>query len=151
MCDACHEAEIEFQNIKREYTAINSLTASSGATANLACEHAFRGLWFHATGEQFPYNKVLPHHKTEMHLRQIGVYEYYSSDTQIFLSKMTGYAFEEARYTETQQYKDHVKANSISRGYYIVHGTERFIVETRSLINDNRVLCMIIDYNKKLK
>jgi len=150
MCIWCHETATAVESVKREYTAINSLTVGGGGIASLACEHALRSLWYHSTGETFPHEKILPHHKTGNHIKKIGIDNYLSKKSQIFILKMDGYAFEEAQYPNTQAYKDHTKPISSGRAKDILNGIEVFLNDIKEMTNNPEVRSKIIEFKNKL-
>lgn len=151
MHDPFHEAKEALDVAKREYTSVGSLSVMAAYSVNQACENSVRAIWEKAIGCPFPHNDFRPFHKPEVHVQQIGLHSYYSSETQKFLAKLTGYALNNARYENTQAYLDYIKPEVVKRGSYLIEGTERFISETEQLSTDPNVLKVIQDYEKTLK
>src|SRR5438874_12120013 len=127
MKDPFHEARVAFDSAERTFIAVNSLSVMDAYATNQACENSVRALWQIATGRPFPYDRFKPFHKPASYVRQIGLEQYYSDPSKEFLAKLEGYALDEARYENTQAYKDYTKPTAVHRGKELIEGTEQFI------------------------
>jgi len=140
--DPLHEAKESLATVKREYTAVSSLNASTAFTATVACESAIASLFKKATGDEFPYQRF-PRHKPGHWAAKLGISSYYTSNSQEFLNKIDGYSLDKARYEGTTAFKQHTRLEAMSRGQELVSGIENLINETESLLFNEEALELI--------
>ena len=150
MNDPFHEAKEAFNTGYKYYTSVGSLNAMAAYSMNQACENAVRALWIIATGEPFPYAKFKPLHKPAKYVEHFGLHPLYSTETRLFLSKLTGFALDDVRYEESQAFRNHTKEISGNRAKEIVVGTEKFLRETEKLSSDHSALELIVNYRSKI-
>jgi len=148
MKDPFHEAKVALNGAKRAFMEVNSLSVMDAYATNQACENSVRTIWQIATGEPFPHDQFKPFHRPASYIRRIGLEKYYSNRSKVFLAKLDGYALDEARYENTQAYKDHTKPTAGYRGSELIKGTERFIEETEQLATKEEVLQTIQDFHR---
>lgn len=146
-----HESEEIINMCKREWTSVSSLNVMAGNSLNHACETAIRDLWEIATKETFPKEEFKPFHKPLSYLKKIGIFENYSENSQSFLEKLNGYALDEARYSETQAYKDYTNPKSKNKGIELINETDNFVNETINLSTNEEILDKIKEFNSKRK
>jgi hypothetical protein len=143
MTDPFHEAKEALDLSKREYTSVGSLSGVAAYSINQACENSIRTLWEIATGDQFPHDKFTPFHKPTAYVRRMGLFSYYSSETQSFLNMIEGLALDGVRYENTQAYKDYTNPKNKTKGKALINGTENFINETIELSRNPDVLNLV--------
>jgi len=138
-----HEAKEALNLARREYTSVGSLNVMAANAANQACENSLRSLYEVATGLTFPYEDFKPFHKVERIADRLGIKEYYSNESRLFLKQLTGYALDETRFEETQAYVDHTKTSAENRAKDILAGTERFVEESEQISKNEEILDVI--------
>jgi hypothetical protein len=85
MRDPFHEPKQALDALRRETTAVNSLSAAVVPAALTACEQTVMVLYASATGQPFPYqSKSFPRHKPGQWLTSLGINSFYNHDTQGF-------------------------------------------------------------------
>lgn len=131
--DPFHESKQTIESAVREYSAIGSLTAETAFHPVRACEQALRELYTVATGATFPHDRFKPSHQPFGLAEDLGLITHYSSQTQVFLKKLQGYAQHVARYEGTQAYKSYTGPKAAGRAKELLEGAEYFITETQSL------------------
>jgi hypothetical protein len=151
MKDYFHDARIALNVAQVEYWTVNSLSAVGAYSTNHACETAVRGIWEKATGEIFPDDYFKPYHKPVVYIKRMGLWPYYSSQTQAFMEKQHGMALDEVRYENTQAYRDHTNPKSGMRGKELIAGTLAVLEETEKLSHNGAVLECIRPYASKVR
>lgn len=131
--DLFHEAKQTLESARREYSSVGSLTAASAFHPVHACDQALRTLYTVATGAPFPHDRFKPWHQPFGLAEDLGLTTHYSSQTQVFLKKLQGYAQDVARYEGSQAYTNYTSPKSVGRAKVLLEGAEQFITETQSL------------------
>jgi len=150
MKDRFHEAKAALNTAKTEFTAVQSLSVTGAYSVNQACENAIRGIWIVATGNPFPYDAFTPFHKPAVYIEKMNLSPHYSPETRAFLHRLNGYALDEARYEDTQAYRDYTNPKSVKKGKNLIEGAEKLINETIKLSEDQQVLRTIQSYERQL-
>ena len=146
--DPFHEAKESLQTVQREYTATGSINAATAYTVVHAAENAIRELYTVATSANFPYDhEQFRNHVPEKMVRNLGLGQYYSPQTQTFLGQLTGYAPQDIRFENTRAFKDHTNPKSAGRGKELLDGLTQFIEETEKLQKNPAVLQTIRSWN----
>ena len=130
MKDYFHEAHVAMNLAQLEYATTNSLSALGAHSTNHICEIAVREIWEKATGDIFPHDYFKPFHKPVVYIKRMGLWPYYSPQTQGFMGKQHGMALDEVRYENTQAYRDHTNPKSRMRGKELIAGTLAVLEET---------------------
>ncbi len=145
------EAILAIEKCRKEWTDVGSLYQMSAYNINHACETAVRGLWFSATNEEFPRDKIRPHHKPLSQVRNIGILNNYSNGSRTFLEQINGMALDDVRYIESKAYEEYTKSKSSDKGKKLVDGAKNFIKETIQLSENESVVRKIQYKNIELK
>lgn len=143
MTDPFHEAKQAISGLRHEYTATQSLGATSVFGIVHACDLALRALYTTAVGSAFPHDKFKPTHQPEALSLKLGVNSYYTADSRSWLSDLTGRALADARYPSTQAYSNYVSSGSIDLAGQLLEGATVFVTETESLAARPEVLAVI--------
>jgi hypothetical protein len=143
MADTFHKAKQSLNGLQHEYTATQSLTATSVFGVVHACDLALRALYETAVGSKFPHRQFKPSHQPEALSKKIGVNSFYSADCQLWLSGLTGRALSDARYPDSQAYSTYVGSGSANLAGYLLKGAASFIAETESLAQRSEVLAVV--------
>lgn len=146
MKDYFHEAHVAMNVAQLEYATTNSLSALGAHSTNHICETAVREIWEKATGDIFPHDYFQPYHKPVVYIKRVGLWPYYSPQTQGFMEKQHGMALDEVRYENTQAYRDHTNPKSGMRGKELIAGTLAVLEETERLSQNGAVLECIRQY-----
>lgn len=151
MKDYFHEAHVAMNLAQLEYATTNSLSALGAHSTNHICETAVRGIWEKATGDIFPHDYFKPFHKPVVYIKRMGLWPYYSSQTQAFMERQHGMALDKVRYENRQAYRDHTNPKSGTRGKELIAGTLAVLEETEKLSHNGAVLECIRQYASKLR
>lgn len=137
--DPFHEAKEARQTVRREYSATNSINAATAYTVVHASEAAVRALYTVATSSNFPYEKFA-HHVPERLVTDLGLGAFYSKECTGFLSRITGYALQDARFEKTRAFEQHTDTNAAGRGKELMDGLNCFVDETENLAKNPAAL-----------
>ncbi len=146
-----HEAKLTIEKCRKEWVDVGSLSVMFAHSINDACETAVRGLWVSATNEEFPRDKIKPHHKPLSQVRKIGILNNYSRGSRIFLEQINGMNLDVVKYVKSKAYEDYTKPKSRDKGKNLVDGAENFIKETIQLSENESVVRIIHHKNIELK
>lgn len=136
-----HEAWECLGTAKRELFAVNSLNQAGTYAVVNGCENALRTLYETATGEGFPHPRFRDEwHKPAPLARAIGAFDFYSPETQNFLTKYEGANLADVRFEDSQAYRAHVSPKAAPRAKELVEGAERLVRETEEMAARPEVL-----------
>lgn len=143
MAHQFHEAKQAVASLRHEYTATNSLGATSVFGVVHACDLALRALYTAAVGSDFPHDKFKPTHQPESLTKQLGVNSYYTANAQQWLSRLTGHALADARYPNTRAYASYTNQGSADLASDLIRGASEFVAETESLASRPDVIALV--------
>ena len=133
MRDPFREPKVALVTLQREITAVNSLGAAVVPGALTACEQTVGVLYDASVGQPFPYQSFT-RHKPGQWLTLFGVNDFYSPESQRFLTALDGYSLDKVRFPNETAFRQYTNAPR-ERAKEIVAGVERFIVESEALLN----------------
>ena len=140
MNDPFHEPKEALDALRREITAVNSLSAAIVPGVLTACEQTVLVLYDAATDQPFPYqSKSFTVHKPGQWLTFLGVTAFYSHESQRFLTALDGYSLDKVRFPNEAAFQQYTNAPR-DRAKELVAGVERFIVESEALLNSSAFL-----------
>ena len=141
MTDPFHEPKIALESLRRELTAVNSLSAAVAPGAVTACEQTVGVLYQAATGQPLPY-QPFARHKPGHWIVKLGVNSFYTAETQGFLAALDGYSLDKVRFPNEAAFRQYTNAPT-ARATEIVAGVERFIVESEQLLTSSPFLLQV--------
>src|SRR6266446_5977939 len=111
MADPFHEPKVALESLRRELTAVNSLSAAVVPGALAACEQTVGVLYDAAIGQSFPYQQFA-RHKPGQWLVRFGVNSFYTAETQKFLTALDGYSLDKVRFPNETAFRQYTSAPS---------------------------------------
>ena len=146
MKDPFHESEVAYDVAFKYYTDVSSLSGTAVYSVVQACENALLALWRSTLG---PKSRTFQlDHQPAKHIKEIGLYPYYSEGTRIYLDKQIEWKLHEVRFEHTKAYEEYISDAAHGRSKFIIEGTREFINETKAMIKNQEVIRIIKDFKK---